>query len=494
MGIFTAAAGQALRMDNLLPTSGGAVVAELVVFDDGSVSYIVNDLGTEPATALYQIASIGPILTLPQGQPIYPVNGAGDYVLTGVTGDFSFTDYGSGVGVEIGTLTGNVWQAATLRETPVYDGDTIIGYQYQLFLEAGSAGAAFPVFMGDDTVTLGALDDVFHDYGGNLQAALGDGSDVAILYETSGSATVKFVDAGLGDDEIFYQGGNGTILGGEGNDSILSVGGSDGNWLFVGGGGNDQIEVTAGSARIEDGRGSKNDVYVGDPSNTAVILDYSSKTGGIIVDLVAGLAGGGRCGNDTLDGISHVNGTVLDDVMLGTVFETGPGSLGGTWFEGSGGNDSLTGASARDTLYGGNDMDTLVGRDGDDILRGDNGDDVLTGGAGRDDMAGGDGNDTFVFLATGDSTLLQPGRDRIRDFGAVGDTIDLSAIDGRESTPEDDALIFVGASEFTYRGQVRFEYVDGNTIVWVNNAGDTAADMRIDLSGIVDLTEGNFVL
>ena len=42
--------------------------------------------------------------------------------------------------------------------------------------------------------------------------------------------------------------------------------------------------------------------------------------------------------------------------------------------------------------------------------------------------------------------------------------------------------------------QARFSYSGGNTIVSVNTAGNSGAELQIELAGIVDLTAGDFLL
>lgn len=71
---------------------------------------------------------------------------------------------------------------------------------------------------------------------------------------------------------------------------------------------------------------------------------------------------------------------------------------------------------------------SLSGGDGDDALTAGAGDDRLFGGPGQDVLTGGEGADTFVF-EPGDSAFERP--DVITDL-AVGDVIDLSAINGGE--------------------------------------------------------------
>ena len=86
------------------------------------------------------------------------------------------------------------------------------------------------------------------------------------------------------------------------------------------------------------------------------------------------------------------------------------------------GRDVLNGGGGRDVLSGGAHNDRLFGAAGQDKLNGGSGDDTLTGGAGNDKLTGGRGHDTFVFSPDGS-------RDRITDFTAGEDLIDLLAFD-----------------------------------------------------------------
>ena len=70
----------------------------------------------------------------------------------------------------------------------------------------------------------------------------------------------------------------------------------------------------------------------------------------------------------------------------------------------------MLGGEDNDVLFGGQGTDTLAGGGGDDTIAGNRDDDVLTGNG---------GDDRFVFNP-GD------GRDRITDFTAGDDDIDLS--------------------------------------------------------------------
>ena len=204
MGNYTAGSGQTLRMDRMevgVPTPGRT--GELLVSGDGSVSLVITDVAS--GFAVYRVDSTGPLISLP---PTAPIDGTGTHALGDITGSFRFFDLAVSTTVPVGTQTNHVWRDVHLAD--------LGGGSYRLDLTVETLGALFPFFMGDDVVTLGAGDDVFYDYGGNLTGSLGAGNDLAYLFEAASTATTKVVDLGDGNDTLYYQGGNGTITGGRG--------------------------------------------------------------------------------------------------------------------------------------------------------------------------------------------------------------------------------------------------------------------------------------
>ena len=170
------------------------------------------------------------------------------------------------------------------------------------------------------------------------------------------------------------------------------------------------------------------------------------------------------------------------------------GGAGDDTLSGGDGADTLSGDDDDDTIFGGNGGDTLNGGAGfdhleggadDDTIAGGGGNDMLDGGVGLDSLTGGGGADDFKFDA-GDSGVGAGNRDQITDFSHThNDDIDLSSFGG---------LDFIGTAGFSAAGQVRFWHSGADTIVAINTAGNSGAEMQIELAGIVNLAAGDFVL
>ena len=160
------------------------------------------------------------------------------------------------------------------------------------------------------------------------------------------------------------------------------------------------------------------------------------------------------------------------------------GNSFGNTIHGGDGDDLLDGRAGADQLHGGG---------GDDRLKGGDGDDTLEGGAGRDLLTGGTGDDTFVFGVS--DIVTGPARDRITDFAAGSDTIDLAAIDANAGTAADDGFALIGAAVFSrHAGELRQFALHGNTVVEGDITGDGRADFQILLVGTHALSAGDFVL
>ncbi|WP_424986718.1 M10 family metallopeptidase C-terminal domain-containing protein [Microbulbifer sp. S227A] len=189
----------------------------------------------------------------------------------------------------------------------------------------------------------------------------------------------------------------------------------------------------------------------------------------------------GRAQDDRLDGAA---GADLALGQLGNDMLYGGG--GADRLIGGHGNDWLSGGSDGDVLLGGAGDDRLFGRKGDDELKGGMGDDIIDGGKGRDRLSGNDGDDHFLFRTAEDSGP-GPDADLIRDFEQGQDLIDLSQLGAMLSFMGNGALLAGSAS-------LAYQHDGALTRVLLDLDGDLAAEMQIDMTGLIDLTEADFIL
>ena len=263
-------------------------------------------------------------------------------------------------------------------------------------------------------------------------------------------------------------------IGGSGSDTL--IGNLAGNQLY-GGDGNDTFDGRAGSDVIYGGSGD------------------DTIDGGYNADQLFGEAGTdiliGSNGHDVLNG-----GDGQDEIRGGRANDQLYGGIGDDDLDGGLNSDSLYGEAGNDTLIGGDGHDSLFGGDGDDLLKGGRGIDRLEGGAGRDSLFGGLEGDTFAFGEGDIAGATIATADIIHDFSqAQGDLIDLSALDSNSILGGDQAFAFVGGATFSgAAGELRFEQLLGNTYVSGDTDGDGIADFRIQLDGLVSLTEGDFLI
>jgi hypothetical protein len=157
--------------------------------------------------------------------------------------------------------------------------------------------------------------------------------------------------------------------------------------------------------------------------------------------------------------------------------------------KGGSADDDIFGESGRDKLYGKDGDDTLDGGDGRDKLFGQKGDDLLDGGLGRDVMRGGEGADVFLYDSAEDSTKGR-NKDKVRDFEAGVDTLDLAGIDADE-TEDGDQAFFLGGRKFS--GEAGELVIKGNKIKG-DIDGDGRADFLLMLRGARHLDEDDLFL
>ncbi len=171
----------------------------------------------------------------------------------------------------------------------------------------------------------------------------------------------------------------------------------------------------------------------------------------------------------------------------------GTGGSGHDFLYGVNSDDVLLGASGDDFIYGSAGNDTLWGGSGGDSLSGGAGNDVLYGGTGKDKLLGGIGADVFAYRDTNESSAMLA--DVIGDFTPRIDKIDLSAIDAKTSTSGNQAFLPGGFTSAVKANSVTWYEDNGNTIIQIDNTGNTVADIQLVLTGTgLGLTTADFIL
>ena len=294
---------------------------------------------------------------------------------------------------------------------------------------------------GNDFISGQAGNDTLRGLAGNDNLDGGPGDDVI-----DGGADYDHVDYYFAPAGITLNLATGSVAGGYGNDTLISVesvrasnfndsltGDANGNSLS-GEAGNDTIIAGGGMDGLSGGSG---DDFLdgGDDHDNA---SYSFAPGPVVVSLVTGTATG-AAGNDVLVRIESLNGTQFADTLVGNADgnllggdagdDTLLGGDGSDNIIGGPGNDSLdgglgindtvnyfdapgpvianlgagtaSGAHGNDTLAGFEVVfasqfnDTIIGSDGDDHFRAFQGDDLMQGGAGLDLFDSDPGDDTY---------------------------------------------------------------------------------------------------
>jgi VCBS repeat-containing protein len=159
---------------------------------------------------------------------------------------------------------------------------------------------------------------------------------------------------------------------------------------------------------------------------------------------------------------------------------------------------SLLTASESMTLDASQESDgslRLFGGKAGDTLRGGANADLIHGHLGADMLAGNGGADTFRYQDAAESTGAA--MDRILDFAAGSDKLDLGRIDANAGAAGDQVFGFIGSSAFSgSAGQLRAFEQNGTWFVEGDVDGDGAADLVIALTlqGSAPLGAGDFIL
>jgi Ca2+-binding RTX toxin-like protein len=375
---------------------------------------------------------------------------------------------------------------------------------------------------GDDTAFGGDGNDVFY-FGGALRSADrvdgGAGRDSIVLQETLtvvlsntslvniesislqsgsnpkfGDTTNAFYDFNVTTADGNVAAGQQLIVNGQslraGED--LTFNGSaetDGRFLIYGGHGTDILKGGAGADvfffegdrwgpndRVDGGGGRDAVVISGGTGLKQVTFGASSLTNVESISVNATLASDPSAkpsyafvlhnGNVTPGGNLIVNGNSLTDPSQ-TLSVDGSAVQGGTL--------------------------TLFGGAGNDTFKGGAGADLLYGGGGRDNLTGGAGADLFQLRAASESTVANP--DRILDFQAGADKIDLRLVDANSALSGDQAFTFIGANAFNgTAGQLRAYQSAGTWFVEGDTDGNGVADFALAVTASAPLGQGDFLL
>ena len=164
-------------------------------------------------------------------------------------------------------------------------------------------------------------------------------------------------------------------------------------------------------------------------------------------------------------------------------------------------DDVKNGSTGGDTIKGTSGSDILDGKGGNDVISGGAGNDRLNGGSGVDVLTGGADRDTFVFASVNHSGLGNDRRDTITDFVHAQDKLDISAIDANSHRSGNQDFVWSGKGGFDGKaGELVFRTFDekgtknDRTVVYGDTDHDRHADFQIELTGIINLTKGDFIL
>jgi Ca2+-binding RTX toxin-like protein len=359
----------------------------------------------------------------------------------------------------------------------------------------------------------------------------------------TGNGAANLIAGNTGLDRLFGGGGGDTLSGGLDND--LLEGGNGNDWLDGGqgidtllGGAGDDVFILDNRADIatelaSQGTDTVRTVFgttLGSYLENLTLLgteDVSGK-GNALHNVLTGNAGAnrlhGEAGNDTVSGGTGNDwldgGTGVDQLRGGVGDDTYViDNIGDRVFEGKGqgidavrsklsfqlsgnvenlvltGNAAIdgTGNALNNTLTGNAWANLLTGGAGNDVLNGGRGRDSLFGGKGADQLSGGlDAvRDVFIFKAVSDSTP-GAGRDRILDFRAGVDDIDLHDIDANMRSAGNQTFDFSGKTAAAH--SVWYVKTGANLIVRADVNGDRVADLEIAVLGHNALSAGDFLL
>ena len=449
--------------DSLNYTPGSAAGSGTLAYNDGTDNRMVTFTGLEPV----DIAGMASVtVSGSSGTDNYTLSNGFDTTMTGLIPAIVVSGTRSGVAIE----SAHVFNFGSLTIDTGAGNDIVSASAISraVALNGGAGNDTLTGGTGNDTLTGGAGNDSLNGGAGIDTFAETTANEVMSLSNTqlTGNGTDRFTNieravlTGTARNDTLdasaFTLGNVTLLGGDGNDTL--IGGA-----FTGAvdadGFNDSLDGGAGTDVGRQSSPINQSLAVGPTPGTNVVKGASSSVGDLWrsieglhfigngnagTTLDASLFAGsvtlaGSSGNDVLIGGSRNNvliGNAGNDLLTGgNTSDTLSGGAGNDSLVGNGGNDLLNGQAGNDTLrgnggddhligeegsdklFGGSGSDLLDGDAGNDVLTGEAGDDTIHGGTGSDAISGGDGND-FLNGGLGNDTILGGnGADVLRSGG-----------------------------------------------------------------------------
>ncbi len=251
------------------------------------------------------------------------------------------------------------------------------------------------------------------------------GFGLSSVIDASGVSVPVLIDGGDRAD---------TLIGGTGDDTLVSGHGPGINDLLVGGQGDNVFEVQIGSSPTLDNNGS----------NPAAVntVDVSRTTFGVDINL----------GTVGLPQVVDPSGDTL--TLEGNPFRGLVGTQFADVLRADDAGDLIQGGGGGDLLFGGAGNDTLVSGSGpgqSSSLFGGSGSELLFGGAGKDTLAAGSFSPTGAYTpVSGNSTLVSGSGGGLLYGGSGNDSIVASSGSGSVSKPT--TLAGNGGSDILYGG------------------------------------------
>ena len=492
-------------LDNLLDGGRGA---DYLVGGLGNDTYIVDNIGDiieETSTLIDEVDTVKSSIGWALGDNLENLTLTGKSAINGMGNGLDNRLVGNAANNQLEGFSGNDYLDGGAGSDTLIGG---LGDDIYIVDQRGDL-VIEQVNQGHDTVrsfvslTLAANLEDLELLGKAGLSAIGNELDNVL----TGNSGKNLIDGGLGADLMQGLKGNDTYIvdnlgdvvieaANEGTDTIKSsvsfslqdnlenlilTGSSDidatGNSLrnsLTGNDGNNVLDGGQGIDKLTGGRGD--DTYLVD----LVLKGSGSKAVAVLEDSVTEAKNAGVDSlilRGSVEGLSKATTLTLSN----TLENLDASQTASTWL-------NLNGNNVANVLTGNSANNLIDGKSGNDILDGGAGDDILIGGLGSDTLTGGAGADIFRFNSIKELGLGEL-RDVITDFEGGVDRIDLSRLDANTQIKGTNAFTFIGSEEFTGAGQLRL--VD--EILYGNINGDLAVDFEIQLVGVHNLSQSDFV-